>query len=831
MLAFKLLLRNWRSGELKLLGVSLVLAVAVLSAIAIFTERLNATLLVQSNSVLGADSVIEGSQPHKPEWEEEAQSLGIQQTQSIEFRSVIYAGDDMLLASVKAVPPLYPLRGQFELSKIPFTVDPKEIFVETKTPATGEAWVDSRLFSSLNLKLGDKVAVGDYELTVTNILIREPNGTNPLSTFGARLVMNIEDMPKANVIQPGSDVEYSWLLASDSESVLSKFVDQLKPKLSPHQRIVTLQSSQDRLSNTLKAANNFLLLTAIIAVLLAGVAIAIAAKQFSDRHTNQVALMKSLGVSANRVRALYFTQLFFLASMASCLGLLVGSGIQLLLIAGAKTLFEIQFAAASFYPYFLSFASGILCLVCFALPALWFLPKIPPLKILRRELSVSTPQVWIQGIFAAIAIVLLIALYSRNVKLALTVTMALLIVFLVTMVVAYGLLRLTKRWLTDAGGAWRLAFASIQKNSSQSVMKILVFSIAMMLLITVTILRTSLINEWKIQIPENAPNHYLSNVPKNEVEPLKELIEKNINQPVIMMPNVRGRLVAINDQKPNEDMRKKNNSLQRELNLTWSAELPATNKIVDGQWWDTWSKSDTKLPGVSVEEGVAKGLGLKIGDKLQFSIGGLILDTQVASIRSLEWKSMRLNFFFIFEPGSLEQYSPTYMSSIYLDVSHKSFLYKVLREYPSVLLLEFDRIVESIRKVMDQVAEGVQLVLWLTLVGGGLVLWAAVMGSLESRKQEAGLLRALGASRQLILGGVLIEFALMGLLAGIVAVLGAEFLLLSLQKFIFNIPLQPHITYWFISPLLGSILVAALGLLGCRSVLTTPPAIVLREAA
>ena len=208
-----------------------------------------------------------------------------------------------------------------------------------------------------------------------------------------------------------------------------------------------------------------------------------------------------------------------------------------------------------------------------------------------------------------------------------------------------------------------------------------------------------------------------------------------------------------------------------------------------------------------------------------------MLDVEVASIRSLEWKSMRLNFFFIFEPGSLEQFSPTYMSSIYLDANHKSFLYKVLREHPSVLLIEFDRILESIRKVMDQVADGVQLVLVLTLVGGCLVLWAAVMGSLESRKQEAGLLRALGASRRLILGGVFIEFAIMGFLAGAVAVLGAEFLLLSLQKFIFKIPLQPHFMFWFLSPVLGCALVAVLGLIGCRPVLTTPPAIVLREAA
>lgn len=831
MLALKLLIRNWRSGELKLLGISLILAVAVLSAIAIFTDRLDATLLVQSNSVLGADSVIAGNQPHNIEWENDAKSADIKYTQANEFRSVVYAGDEMLLAAIKAVDEGYPLRGQFELSEIPFTLNVNEIHVAQGVPATGEAWVDSRLFSALKLKLGDKISVGDYELKVVQILIREPDGINPVSAFGARLVMNIKDLPQTNIIQPGSDVKYQWLLAADSEAQLDQFIEKVKPQLSKHQKIETLKTSQERLSGTLDVAKNFLLLTAVIAVLLAGVAIAIASKQFSERHTNQVALMKSLGLSAGRVRSLYFTQLLLLASVASGLGLLLGGFIQTLVVSSLQTFYNAIFMEPSFYPYVLSFASGIICLVCFALPSLWFLPQIPPLKILRKELSVSRPQLWIQGVFAVAAVIVLIALFSRDVKLALTVTLALFLVLLITLLVAFALLKLAKRWVADAGGAWRLAFASLHKNSGQSVTQILVFAIAMMLLLTITIIRTSLINEWKIQIPANAPNHYLTNIPAADAQPLQQLLEKNIEQPVVIMPNVRGRLIEINGEEPTEELRTKHNALQRELNLTWTTDLPASNKIVEGQWWDSWKRSANQLVGVSVEQETAQKLGLKLGDKLRFSMGGLILDSEISSIRSLEWKSLRLNFFFIFEPGSMDQFSPTFMSSIYLDTAHKSFLYQVLREHPTILLIEFDRIVESIRKVMDQVTDGVQLVLWLTLVGGCLVLWAAVMGSLESRKQEAGLLRALGASRQLILGGVLIEFAIMGLLAGIVAILGAEFLLLSLQKYIFKIPLQPHFIYWLLSPIIGCAFVAALGLLGCRPVLTTPPAIVLREAA
>lgn len=831
MLALKLLIRNWRSGELKLLGISLILAVAVLSAIAIFTNRLEATLLVQSNSVIGADTVVAGDQAHPSEWEQAAEQAGISYTTSNQFMSVVYAGDEMRLASIKAVAAGYPLRGQFEISDIPFTLKANEIQTVKTIPAQGEVWVDSRLFNALKIKLGDKIVVGDYELKVAHILIREPDATNPMSMFGARLVMNIQDLPQTHIIQPGSDVNYRWLLAANNESTLNKFVDYIKPKLTQHQRLVTVKTSQDRLANTLDFAKKFLLLTAIIAVLLSGVAIAISAQQFAARHTNQVALMKSLGVSAGRVRALYFMQLLCLAAAASLLGLLLGNFIQMLLISSVQALYNTVFMPASFYPYGLSFVSGIICLVCFALPALWFLPHIPPLKILRKEMAVSKSQLWLQAMFALAAIVLLIALFSRDLQLALIVTAALLVVLLIALLVAFSLLRLTKRWVANAGGAWRLAFASLYKNAGQSVMQIVVFSIAIMLLLSITIIRTSLINEWKIQIPEHAPNHYLTNIPANETEQLRQTLEKNLNQTVAMLPNVRGRLVEINGTEPSEDLRKKHNSLQRELNLTWTTSLPDANKIVEGQWWDTWKKTEHKLVGVSVEEGTAKDLGLKLGDKLRFSMGGLTLDSEIVSIRSLDWKTMKLNYFFIFEPHALDNFSPTYMSSIYVGDEHKPFLYQLLRTYPTVLLIEFDRILESIRTIMDQVANGIQFVLWLTLIGGCLVLWAAVMGSLESRKQEAGLLRALGASRQLILGGVVIEFAIMGFLAGTVAILGAEFLVLSLQKTIFKFPLQPHYIFWLLSPLLGCSFVAVLGVLGCRPVLTTPPAIVLREAA
>ena len=830
-LAINLLRRNWRSGELKLLGFSLMLAVAVLSGIAIFTDRLETTLISESNSVLGADYIVRGSKPHDNAWNAVAEQAEIKHTRSALFSSMVFAGDEMHLASVKAVDQGYPLRGQFEVSKIPFAMNATDIEIATAIPQPGEAWVDSRLLPLLKIELGDKVAVGEYELRITRVLIREPDSANPFSMTGARLIMNIADLEKTQVVQPGSRVDYQWLVASDDNNRLKSFIDDLKPQLSKHQRLVDINSAQERVGRTLDTSRQFLLLSAVIAVLLAGVAIAITARQFSARHTDQVALMKSLGASAGRIRSLYVSQLIFLGIIASLIGLFIGEFLQRSVAVSLQQVYQIRLGAASFYPYGLSFFSGILCLVFFALPALWHLPTIPPLKILRRELAVNMPQVWLQALLALLAVLVLVILFSRDIELALSISGALLAVILITIAAAYGLLLLSKKMVLRLGGFWRLAFANLQRQRGQSLVQILVFSIAIMLLFTLTIVRTSLIEEWKVQVPDEAPNHFLVNIPPAELQDVQAILAENQVRPEPLYPMMRARLTHINGVETTEEQRSVANALRRELNVTWSDSLAEDNKIITGLWWDKWQRSAANLPGVSVEVDTAKEIGLNIGDKLQFSFGGLLLDAEVASFRSLDWRSMRPNFFFIFEPGSLDAYSPTFITSIYLPADQKSVINKLLLDHPTILVMELDRIIGQIRSIINQVSDGVLLVLWLTLIGGCLVLLAAVMGSIAARKQQAGLLRALGSPRSMIVGSICAEFAILGFLAGLIAIIGTEILLISLQTFVLETPMQPHYIYWLISPLSGAVFVSALGYICCRHTVTTPPAVVLREAA
>ncbi|WP_049722238.1 ABC transporter permease [Gilvimarinus polysaccharolyticus] len=823
MLALRLLWRNCRAGEIKLLATAIMLSVAVVSTIAVFTDRLESTLLEQSNSLLGADKLVASNRLPEPAWQTQAATEGIEQSRVAYFASMVFAGDEMHLAAVKAVEANYPLRGYIDLSQTAFAIDNAQIERASGVPAEGEVWVDSRLLPLLNIELGDELQVGERSLKTTRVIIDEPDGSGPFSVMGARVMMNWADLVSTDVIQPGSRVEYQWLLAAEP-ALLTDFMAWLEPELSEHEEVMDIENAQRRLQGTLQTGRRFLVLAAIMGVLLAGVAIALAARQFAERHIAPVALLKSLGSSTKQIRYLYIAQLVMLAFAASLVGLLLGGVLQTLVAEAVVRLYQVVMAPASVSSYVLSFVSGPLALLGFALPALWFLPTVPPVKVLRSELVVKTSAVVWQVLAASVVLVVLIAVFSRNLTLALTVIAALAVVALLAVGLAYGLLLSGRKLGSQAGSYWRLAWASIQRRRAASVLQVVVFATAMMLLLTLTVVRTSLIDEWQVKVPDNAPNHFLLNIAPAEVDAFGQLLNENQLTIEQLYPMVRGRLTQINGQPKSQD------ALNREAQLTWSQTLAANNELVEGQWWDAWQRTEIELPGVSVEVEVAERLGIKLGDKLTFSIGGLVAEAQVASLRSLQWESLQPNFYFIFEPGALDDYSPMYMTSVYLAPEKKRFINALLTRYPTIVVVELDRIINQIRTIIAQVSDGVQMVLIMVLLGGCLVLMAAVSGSLESRKQEVGLLRTLGASRRLMLGSVLVEFGLLGLASGLIAVLASEVLLLGLQVFVFDVPVQPHYWYWLGSPLAGAVLVGLLGAFSCRRAVVTPPAIILREA-
>ena len=825
MLPLRLLWRNWRSGEVKILAFSLLMAVAIVSGIGVFTDRLENALIKESNSFLGADRIVRSSTPFDPAWQLEANSAGVENAEVTSFSSMVFAGDDMHLAAVKAVTPGYPLVGNLVISKVPFSTDVSEQLIATNIPSEGEAWVDSRLLPLLGVALGDTVFVGEHSLQITRVVISEPDRGDGFSLFGARLLMNAIDLPATEVIQPGSRVSYQWLLAAP-DAKLKPFLTSLEAKLTEHQRIVDLESAQRGLSKTLGTGQRFLMLAGVIGVLLAGVAIAISSQRFAARHVDQVALLKSLGAGAWRIRGLYAAQLFLLALFASSAGLIVGELLQRAVAVLASQMFNIELALGGAQPYFIGVLTGFVCLLFFALPPLWHLPVVPPLKVLRRDMPVEPVRNGLQALLGVSAVLCLIWIYSGDLRLTGSVSAGFGVIVGLALLGARVLLNVGRKLAAKKGHVWRLALASLDRRRGQSLVQILVFATAFMLLLTLSTVRTSLIDEWKFQLPDDAPNHFLVNIAPWQVAPIENLAKRNDLEVSALYPMVRGRIQQINQAEPDN---KRSEVWRREVNLSWATELPQDNEITEGVWWDQWSPDASGDWGVSVEKGLAEDLQLKIGDKMSFSLGGLELSATVASIRSLNWDSMRPNFYFLFSPGALDGYSPMYLTSLYLPPEKKLFINDLLHEHPTIVVVEMDKVIAQIRNIVERVSAGVEGVLWMVLASGLLVLFAAVNASMDSRMQEAGLLRALGSRRQLIMGSVAIEFASLGLFSGLLAVVGTEILLLGLQAWIFNIPVQPHYEIWILGPVLGALLVGGLGVYSCRKVVTVAPGVVLRD--
>lgn len=830
-LSLKLLWRNWRSGEIKILATAISLAVAVVTAIAVFADRMEGTLVRQSNSYLAADRVVEGRYPIPQSWREQAGALPLQQSAVAEFSSMVFADgeggqEEMQLASVKAVAEGYPLRGNLEVSTTAFALG-DAIQVAKSIPQQGEVWVDSRLLPLLKLRLGQSLVVGNKPFTVSRLVIREPDTTTGFAMLGPRVMMNLADLDATGVVLPGSRVTWRWLVAGE-EKALQQFETLIKPQLGEHHRLTGLQEAQQNIGSALDRGARFLMLAGMIGVLLAGVAISIAAGQFCQRQIDQVALMKSLGASARQVRRIYFLQMLVLGLLASTVGIVAGEVLQHFIGASIEALLDIRLIPASIVTYTVGVATGLLCVIFFVLPPLWHLPGVSPLKILRRELAVSHVSQWLKGVLGAAAIMLLIWAYSGDLVLTLSVVFGLAIIIMAGGLLAFLLLKSGQQLGSRAGSLWRLAVSSLRRYQSRSITQIMVFACALMLLMVLFSVRTSLIDDWRLTLPEDAPNHFVLNIAAHESTEIETLLLENNLEPSPLYPMVLGRLTHKNRYEYLDSDRNLSNALRRELNLSWARELAADNKILEGQWWDQW-RGEKLTTGVSVEEDTARELNLQIGDTLDFSLGGLTLQAEVASIRSVEWDSLSPNFYFLFSPGALDRYSPNYLTSLYIPPEKKQFINQLLRTWPTIVVLEVDRIIERIRTIVEQVSRAVELVLWLVLISGLLVLIAAVNASMANRLQEAALLRALGSKRRLILGSIWLEFSLLGVFAGLLAVLGAETLLLGLQGFVFNQPIAPHLYLWIAGPLLGALIIGILGLLACRKIISVPPGQVLRE--
>jgi putative ABC transport system permease protein len=825
-LILRLAWRDWRSGELGLLLIALMVAITSVTAVALLVDRLQQALLSESSDFLAADRYIGGSRPIPEQFRIAAAARGIDFVDTLSFPSMVFADEARnQLVSVKAVGAGYPLRGRLIAADQPFGAG----VVADGVPAPGEVWLDSRLFPALGVAVGDEVEVGVARLRIGRVLVSEPDRGGSMFDLGPRLLMRVEDVPRTEVVQPGSRIAYRLLLRG-TEAELEALRDELQPQ--PTWSWRGIRDSSPAIGAALDRAESFLLLGGLLGVLLAGVAVALSAHRYARRHYDHVAILKTLGATPAQILRGFLLLLSIVGAVAVVFGLLAGTGAHLAMVAVLKTIVPVSLPLPSARPFLLGAITGFICALAFALPPLLHLYRISPMRVIRRDLGSAPASQVLSYAAAGIGSLGLLIWYTGSLMLTLWALVGSAAVLGLFGVLALLLLRGGRLLGMQAGSGWRLALAGLQRRRRENVAQILIFGLAIMLLLILVLLRTALLDQWRSQVPADAPNHFVMNVLPEQVDPLGALLATQTEWDGALFPMIRGRITAANGIDADTWERDRvvpgddgdGPGMRSERNLTWAASPPADNQLVSGRWWGPGEARAL----VSLEAEYARNLGLTVGDRLRFDIAGQVVEAEIANLRRLDWESMRPNFFIIFSPAVLEDYPATFMTSFYLDPERKQFLNELLSAFPTVTVIEVDALIKQVQSIIARVTQAIELVLGLVLAAGCLVLVASIQASRDARLQEHALLRTLGGSRRLIAGALAVEFAVLGLFAGLVAVFGAELSAAVLQRRVFSLPLQMHPWLWLWGPLAGAALVLTVGLLGTRKLIASPPMLILR---
>ncbi|HEX5046378.1 MAG TPA: FtsX-like permease family protein [Gammaproteobacteria bacterium] len=821
-LAGRLLARDWRSGEVVVLLAALVVAVAAMSAVTFFTDRVRQAVSQEAGEALAADLRVDSARPLPDAIRDAAESLSVARAEVVGFRSVVLAGDMTSLADIRGVTAGYPLRGAVQvadaLSASPYTA--------TATPPRGEVWAEPSLLARLGANVGDVLDIGSLRLRVAKTLEFRPDEGWRFFETAPTVLLNMDDVRASGLLVPGSIAQYSLLFAAPPPQ-LAAFRRALEPLLGPEQQLRDFRDGRPEVRAAVDNAERFLVLAALVSVLLGGVAVAMAARRFVARRLDAVALMKCLGARHREVLRLNLLQLLMLVLVASVLGGAIGLLAQYGLTALLSDLIEARLPAPSLHGAVLGPVTALAVGLGCALPPLLQLGGVPPARVLRNDLDPPPLRfATIYGVAAATVTAMLYLLF-RDLQL---------IVYLLagtvgTFAVLYGagrvLVLLLQRVRGGVGISWRYGIANVARRGRESSVQVVAFGLGLMVLLLLTSVRTELMTNWRAQIPESAPNHFLINIQPAERNGVAAALAAGGLQAPEFTPLLRARIVRINgrpaaEHRPTEEGRRE----LGESNLTWTAELGADNEIVEGTWWG----ANPQEPQLSMEDGMRRALGLSIGDEVTYAIGGEELTVRLTSTRRVQWDSFRPNFFMVLSPGAAEQFAHTYITSVYVPPELRKVTVDVVRQFPSVSVIDVGAVLDQVRRSMDRAALAVQYVFLFTLAAGVMVLLAAIQSTRDERMFESAVLRTLGARRSVVLQGVAAEFTTLGLLAGFLAAVGASSIGYFLATRLFRLDYSPSLTLWIGGLLAGAALVGISGTLAVRSVVNQSPVATLRGA-
>jgi len=830
-LSLRMLTRDWRAGELRILALALVVAVASVTSVGFFADRVRQALAREAHQLMGADLVMSADHAWGGAVREEIVRRGLALAENTSFISMVRRSEQAQLASIKAVSRGYPLRGKLRVATELNAPD-----TETgEVPPPGTIWPDERMANALGVEVGGTVELGNSTFRVGAILTLEPDRGVSFFNIAPRLMMNLADVPATGLVQTGSRIHYQ-LLASGARDAVEAFEKWLSPRLGRGESLQSLSNARPEIRAALERAQKFIGLTAMLAVILAAVAISLATRRYTQRHLDGYAVMRCLGATQARLFALFSAEFAGLAVLACAAGCAAGYVAQLVIALLVASLVVVPLPQPSLLPALQGFAIGIVLLLGFALPPLLQLKDVPALRVIRREVGPPRESTLIAYAAGVVSIGALLIWQADEIRLGMIVMGGFAAALAAFSAVAYAALKVLGRAARGriahrargSGLAWRYGLASLARRARTNTVQILALSLGLTAILLLTFTREDLLATWKAKIPADAPNRFIVNIQPEQRAPLVGFFRDNgIAEPQVY-PMVRGRYVAKNGAPIDAERFDERNRrmVEREFNLSYMEAMPGHNRIVAGR---RFAAGDIARGALSVEEGIAESLDWKLGDLLTWQVAGQNFTAPIASVRKLDWDSMQVNFFVIATPGLLANAPTSFITSFHLPAGQVSFNNRLSQRFPNMTVVDMSAIMRQVQGVMDQVIRAVQFVFLFALGAGLLVLYSALLSTQDERVQEAAVMRALGATRAQVLAAQRAEFIALGLIAGGLAAAGATAIGYAIAAFVFQFPFHVNHWIWIAGPALGLACVAINAFAGARSALRRPPMVALRE--
>lgn len=817
-LALRFLKADLRSGELRGLLVSVGLAVTALTSVTFFTDRVERGLERQGSHLLAADLVLQHNQPLPIGVATEAQTLGLNTTRTLEFPSVIFDSDRPVLIQVKAIGAGYPLRGDLILDTGSSAQRP---------PAADAVWVEPRLLRTLAAQPGDPVKLGDAQWRIAGIIDQEPDRGGNLIRVAPRVMLDLAQIERTGLIGPASRVKHRLLIAGPA-NLLAEFRQRVEDRLPQGAEILTVANARPELRLALEQGSRFLGLAALCAVLLAGAAVALATHRFVRRQTDSAAMLRCFGLQSRHIFAAFALRLCILGLGAALSGIFGGYLFQFGLTAIIGNWFADELPQPGFFPAIHGLLVGLALLLGFALPPLLRLREVPTLRVLRRDLDPPPATAWLGFAIAGSTMSLLIIWQAGDLNLAVRILGGVLGTLLALVLTARGLIGVLRLRSGSTGSAWARGLGNLRRRPDLASLQAAGFGLGILALLLLALVRVDLLAAWRANLPPQAPDHFLLNIQPDDVADLNRFLDTERLRHSGVYPMIRARLTAIGGRRVDPETYESPRARRlaaREFNLSYAEDMQSDNRLAAGDWW---SPVQRDIPMFSVEVGLAQALGIEMGDVLQFDVAGQRVTGPVTSLREVQWDSFNVNFFVIGTPVPLAHLPATFVTSFHLPADREGVIDGLAQQFPSASVLDVKPLLAQVRAIMNQGSRAIEAVFLFALAAGVLVLFAAVQTSREERALETAVLRTLGAPRSHLLRSSLIEFGVLGLLAGLLAAAMASGVEYMLATHVFALPWTPNLALWISGAAIGMLCVTASGVLATYPLINTAPIRVLR---